>query len=49
MEGENSIVDIKKFLSTGENPVSGTEFAEFWKGLTEEEKDEYKNTPLSSE
>ena len=38
----NSIVDIKKFLG----PIEGAEFKEFWDSLTDEEKEEYKNTPL---
>lgn len=43
---DNSIVDIKKFLSTEERPVSMSEFNEFWKTLTDEEKAEFKKTPL---
>lgn len=43
---QNSIQDIRKFLSTPENPVSIADFTEFWKSLTDEEKEEYKNTPL---
>lgn len=42
----NSIVDIKKFLTTEENPLSGAEFTAFWQSLSDEEKDEFKNTEL---
>lgn len=45
-EGENSIVDIKKFLSTQENPVSTQEFHEFWNSLSDEEKEQFKNEKL---
>lgn len=42
----NSIVDIKKFLGSPENPLDNAEFKAFWESLSEEEKEEYKNTPL---
>lgn len=45
-EGENSIVSIKKYLSTPERPVGMDEFKEFWDSLSEEEKAEFKKTPL---
>jgi hypothetical protein len=45
-EGENSIVDIKKYLSTPEQPITSAEFSEFWNELTDEEKVEFKNTKL---
>jgi len=45
-EGENSIVDLKKYLSTPENPVTMAEFKEFWEACTEEEKAEFKTTKL---
>jgi hypothetical protein len=45
-EQENSIVDLKKYLSTPEQPVSMQEMNEFWHSLTEEEKKEFKSTPL---
>lgn len=48
-DGENSIMDIKKYLHTEENPLSMAEFNEFWKLLTEEEKEEFKNTELPKE
>lgn len=43
---QNSIVEIKKFLQDTENPPTTAEFSEFWTSLTEEEKAEFKNTPL---
>lgn len=32
---------LKKWLGTPEQPVSTAEMAEFWKSLTEAEKDEF--------
>jgi hypothetical protein len=45
-EGKNSIVDIKKFLSTPERPVDSKEMSDFWNSLTDEEKAEFKNAEL---
>lgn len=45
-EVNNSIVDIKKYLSTSDNPLSTKEFQDFWNSLTEEEKNEFKKTEL---
>lgn len=45
----NSITDIKKFLSTEDNPVGITEMSDFWNSLTDEEKDEFRNTLLPKE
>lgn len=45
-EAENSIVDLKKFLSTSERPVSMDEFKQFWDSCTDEEKAEFKKQPL---
>jgi hypothetical protein len=45
----NSITDIKKFLSTPDNPVTTAEMSEFWSSLSDEEKAEFKNTELPSE
>lgn len=45
-DDKNTMMDLKKFLGTEENPVSNTEMAEFWKSLTDEEKEEFKNTEL---
>lgn len=43
---KNSIVDIKKYLGTPERPVSMQEMNEFWGSLTDEEKREFRSTPL---
>lgn len=43
---ENSIVEIKKYLSDGGEPLSTKEFHEFWGSLTQEEKDEFKRAEL---
>jgi hypothetical protein len=42
----NSMVDVKKYLSTPDQPVSMEEFKQFWESLTEEEKDEFRKTDL---
>lgn len=43
---ENSMMAIKEYLNTSEQPLSTAEFAEFWKSLSEEEREEYKRTEL---
>jgi predicted metal-dependent hydrolase len=48
-EQENSIVDLKKYLGTPERPVSMQEMNEFWGSLTDEEKKEFRSTPLPKE
>lgn len=46
-EGDgNSMVDIKKFLSTPERPLTMQEFKEFWESCTEEEKEEFRQEVL---
>lgn len=40
-------MDLKGFFGTEENPVTPKEMTEFWKSLTDEEKDYYKNAKLS--
>lgn len=42
----NSVSDLKKFLSTPENPVTMAEFNEFWKELTDEEKEQFRKEQL---
>lgn len=44
----NSMTQIREFLSTPEKPVSMAEFSEFWKSLSEDEKNEYKNADLTA-
>ena len=49
-EKDNSLADVRRFLDTPENPVTMQEFAEFWKGLTDEEKEDFKKgLPSKSE
>ena len=43
---ENKISDLKRYLSTDENPVSMQEMTEFWNSLTEDEKAEFKAVDL---
>lgn len=43
---QNSLTDLKRFLGTPEQPVSNAEWVEFWKSLTDEEKDEFRNAEL---
>lgn len=45
-EQENSIVDLKKYLSTPDRPVTMEEFKDFWNDCTEAEKVEFKSTKL---
>lgn len=42
----NSIADIRKFIEEGQRPFAPGEFIEFWKSLTDKEKQEFENTPL---
>jgi hypothetical protein len=48
-EEKNSLVDLKKFLSTPDRPVSTAEMSEFWTSLTDEEKEEFRATELPKE
>ena len=43
---ENKISDLKRYLSTDENPVSMQEMTEFWNSLTDAEKAEFKAADL---
>jgi hypothetical protein len=45
-EGENSIADLKKYLSTCGRPVTMEEFKNFWMSCSDEEKKEFKETKL---
>ena len=45
---DNTMLDIKKFLSTPENPISIQEFKAFWDSLTDEEIAEFKKEELPS-
>lgn len=43
----NTVKDLIKFFSEGCRPVSTAEFMDFWKSLSDSEKEYYKNAPLS--
>ena len=45
----NTVSDLKKFLSTPDNPVSMNEFNEFWKSCSDEEKAAYRAEDLPKE
>lgn len=44
----NSVTDLKAFFSDGTRKVEATEMMEFWKSLSEEEKDYFRQAHLSS-
>lgn len=43
---ENTMTDIRDYLMAFDPPLQPGEFAEFWKSLTNEERVEFKRTPL---
>lgn len=43
---QNSLTDLKRFFGTNERQVDNVEFTEFWKSLTDEEKDEFRNAKI---
>jgi hypothetical protein len=45
-DGENTITDLKRYLSTEDRPVTMQEFKDFWETCTEDEKVEFKQTKL---
>jgi hypothetical protein len=48
--GENSITEIRAFFgATPGNPLKENEFADFWKSLTDKEKDEFRKADLKKE
>lgn len=47
---ENSITEIRAFFASDpEHPLKENEFAEFWKSLTEAEKNEFRHADLTRE
>lgn len=47
IEAHNTMTSIREYLMASDPPLQPGEFAEFWKSLTEEERQEFKNTPLN--
>lgn len=45
--GGLSVADLKEYFSTPEKPVSAKEMMEFWKSLSEEEKEYYRTSRIS--
>lgn len=43
---QNSLTDLKRFLGTSERPVDNAEWVAFWKSLSDEEKEEFRNATL---
>lgn len=41
------MLDLKKFFSTPERPVTNGEMMDYWKSLTEDEKKAHKELDLS--
>jgi hypothetical protein len=39
---EISAMDVKRYLADGTAPLSTQEFSEFWKSLSDEEKEDFK-------
>jgi hypothetical protein len=48
-DGKNNIAEIKRFLSTPEQPLTMDEFKEFWESCSEEEKEEFRTAELPAE
>lgn len=42
----NSVAELKVYFSTTEKPVPAKEMMEFWKSLSDEEKEYYHNAEL---
>jgi len=43
----HSVADLKDWFGQGSRKVESKEMVEFWKSLTDEEKEEFKNAELS--
>jgi len=46
LPGENDITAIKKFFEDSPRPLKQGEFMDFWKNLSEEEKQEFRTAEL---
>jgi len=42
-----TVAELKEWLGKGSRKVESKEMMDFWKSLTDEEKEEFKNTELS--
>jgi hypothetical protein len=45
--GENSITAIREYFTRDAEPLKEHEFVDFWKSLSEAEKDEFRRADLS--
>lgn len=45
-EGKNTVTELKNYLGTPDRRVSTHEFTEFWKNLSEKEKEEFRRASL---
>lgn len=43
----NSVKEIKDYFGTEGNPVGASEFMEFWKSCSDEDKEYYKEASLA--
>lgn len=43
----NTVAQLKDYFGTDEKPVSAKEMMDFWKSLSEEQKEYYKTAELS--
>ncbi len=44
----NSISDIRRYFEDGAHPLQPNEFTDFWRALSDEDKDQLKKSDLSS-
>jgi hypothetical protein len=44
--GRNRLPDIKKYLEIDGEALTTAEFTEFWNSCTDEEREEFRTTPL---
>jgi hypothetical protein len=45
--GENSMADLRRYFATPEQQMPMDEFVEFWKSLTDAEKQEFRTAKLA--
>lgn len=44
--GANSMLDIRNFFETEDQPLADKEFRDFWMSLSKEEREEYRSADL---